>query len=571
MRGSTSMARFTEVCKRVGADQVLTEAAKHVARNQFNIARLPDMSSTYPVEVAAGVAALRLDDTTPTRSESILAALFEQTIAKDPNTAGTMKDGLRRQLMDDGRLTLERDEAIERGFKLAEQVARFSRVPRLYASKPDLPEQVFADAQEMALAMDNPRVAVIKTVEAMNRLRTWRNADERDPKEGQAILTLAEKMYKPLAEAINWCAASDKIGDYIFKYRQPEARREVKRQVEGRLGEGCYENESAIVDAGVKFLKAIVEHSLNRDKPASERVTVEVQGRIKQPASVHKKLEKKQAGNPAYGMDDMTDLLAFRVVIPADPTGVDASRNACYRVGEVVKSIFRPKMEHYQDYILDSSKPYESIHIVGQNNGQVDQRFNIPMPGELVGKQIEIQIRDTEMDRAAEVGAASHHGYKSGSQISLSYLERSEFVRRSMSKLNRGETPHDTPADSIFMVDREGRPHRMRHSASLMDAACTLNLQKGMYIRQVEFNGVTVDMDSPSAINAKIRNGDTVNLIPSSLDMTRPPAAQWLRRGLMKFDAARVAVMAAIGDEKFAATRAARRAGRNAKPSPGES
>ena len=571
MRGSTSMARFTEVCQRVKADTVLTEAAKHVARNQFNVARLPDMSSTYPVEVATGVATLRLDDTTPTRSESILASLFEQIIAKDPNSAGTMSDALRRHLGDAGRLTYERDQAITQGFKLADQVARFSRVPRLYASRPGLPDQVFVDAQEMALAMDNPRVAVIKTVEAMNRLRTWHKANDRDVKEGAAILTIAERLYKPLAEAINWSAASDQIGDYIFKYRQPVERREVKRKVEDRMGEGCYESEGAIIDAGVKLLKNIVEHSLNRGKPANERVDVEVQGRLKQPFSVHKKLQKKQAENPQYSMDDMTDLLAFRVVIPSDPAGENASRAMCYRVAEVVKSVFKPDMRHYADYISDGSKVYESLHVVGQTSGQIDPRFGMTMPGELVGKTIEIQVRDKAMDYEAEVGAASHRGYKTGKGIHWNYLERIEYVRQSLSRLNRGESVRETPSSEVFMVDREGQPHRQLRSASLMDAVFTLDAKKGMFTRNVDLNGVTVDMDSPSAINAKIQNGDMVRLITESHDASRPPAAHWLRRGIIKSEPARLAILTEIGKKRFSAVRSNRRVPRDAKPGPGES
>lgn len=568
---STCMSQFTKVCHNVKADAVLTEAAKLLARDRFNVARLPDMSSTYPIEVAIGVAALKLDDTSPTRSESILAALFEQTIAKDPNSAGTLSDALRKQLSEGGRLTLERDQAITQGFKLAEQVARFSRVPRLYASRPNLPEQVFADAQEMALAMDNPRVAVIKTVEAMNRLRSWHRANDRDPKEGQAILTLAEKLYKPLAEAINWRAASDKIGDYIFRYRQQDARREIKRQVEERMGEGCYESEAAILDAGVKVLKGIVEHSLNRDKPASERVTVEVQGRMKQPASVHKKLQKKQAEKPGYTLDDMTDLLAFRVVIPNDPTSEEASRQMCYRVAEVVKSVFKPDMRHYADYISDGSKVYESIHVVGQTNGQIDPRFGIAMPGELVGKVIEVQIRDTTMDHTAEVGAASHRGYKAGAEVSHTHLVRSEYVRRSLSKLNRGEVPRESPADEVFLVDREGQPHRIERLSSLMDAAFTLDPKKGMFVRQLEFNGVTVDMNSPIAADAKVKNGDMVQLVTDSVDTSKPPASFWLRRGVMKSVTARTVLLEQIGKSRIAATRAARRSMRSVKPGPGES
>lgn len=400
MSGSLSMAQLNKNCTSGGIDLVLVHAAATVAQEHFNKVRRSDMASTYPQEVAATVAVLKLDEATPTKAESVVAALFEQTLAVNPNSWGTMRDDLLSNLSRSDQLTLERKQAVDEAVRLADQIARFSRVPRLYASNKDLPDQIFQDAAEMALAMPNPRVAVIKTVEAMSRLRTWERVNDRDPKEAQNILTIAEKLYQPLAGGIGWKAAEATIEDYVFKYRQPEERKRVIQAVEEKMGEGFFGNEKEIVGASTKFIQRVVETTLNRDK-TSVPVEVSVHGRIKQPASVAKKI-----GIKGLDVDEMTDLLAFRVVLPGN------NPELCYQAANALLQVFKPKVDDYKDYIADPSKPYESLHLVGAVKHRANPNLGILIPGELQGKVVEIQIRDEVMDRAAEVGIANHLSYK---------------------------------------------------------------------------------------------------------------------------------------------------------------
>lgn len=405
MNGAVSAAQLSKVCTKNGIDLELVRAANVVALDFFGKGRSQDMTPTYPTEVAAPVAALRLDEATPTKAESVIAALFEQTVARSPHNAGTMREALLNKLEHGGLLTLERRAAVDEAFKLADQVARFSRVPRLYAANPALPDSVFQDAQEMALAMRNPRVALIKTVEAMNRLRTWERADERDPKEGLAILRIAEKLYQPMAVAVGWKEAADKIQDYIFEYRHPGERKKIVREVEEVMGEGFYNREKEIVSVGSGFIKTLLEVSFNKrlDGARSDapRIEIDVHGRAKHPASVHKKQRQK-----GYALGKMTDLLAFRVVLPG------ADKSDCYKALGVLQQVFMLKTEDFKDYIVDPTKPYESLHLVATIKDRINPNLGRTIPGELLGKVIEIQVRTQEMDHAAEVGIASHLAYK---------------------------------------------------------------------------------------------------------------------------------------------------------------
>jgi len=224
--------------------------------------------------------------------------------------------------------------------------------------------------------------------------------NDRDSKEAENILTIAEKLYQPLAGGIGWKAAEATIEDYVFKYRKPEERKKVIQTVEEKMGEGFFGNEKEIVGASTKFIQRVIETTLNKDKTGSP-IEVSVHGRIKQPASVAKKI-----GIKGLDVDEITDLLAFRVVVPGN------NPELCYQAANALLQVFKPKVDDYKDYIADPSKPYESLHLVGVVKNRANPNLGTLVPGELQGKLVEIQIRDEVMDRAAEVGIANHLSYK---------------------------------------------------------------------------------------------------------------------------------------------------------------
>lgn len=445
MNGAVSTAQLSKICTKNGIDVELVRAANVVALDFFGKGRPLDMASTYPTEVAAPVAALRLDEATPTKAESVIAALFEQTVARTPHNAGTMREALLNKLEHAGQLTLERREAVDKGFKLADQVARFSRVPRLYATNPDLPDSIFQDAQEMALAMGNPRVALIKTVEAMNRLRTLERANERDPKEGEAILRIAEKLYQPMAAAVGWKDAADKIQDYVFEYRHPGERKEIVRAVEDVMGEGFYAREKEIVSVASGFIQTILESSFKKAREndgGAPALAIDVHGRAKHPASVHKKLRQK-----GYGLDKMTDLLAFRVVLPGDDPA------DCYKALGVLQQVFRLQTADFKDYIVDPNKPYDSLHLVATVKDRINPNIGKTVPGELYGKVIEIQVRTQAMDHAAEVGIASHLAYKQHGGL----LAGNRFFQESVAQILReAEISQSPPVQVAGRLTQDG-------------------------------------------------------------------------------------------------------------------
>lgn len=684
MNGAVSTAQLSKICTKNSIDVELVRAANVVALDFFGKGRPLDMASTYPTEVAAPVAALRLDEATPTKAESVVAALFEQTVARTPHNAGTMREALLNKLEHAGALTLERREAVDNGFKLADQVARFSRVPRLYAANPALPDSVFQDAQEMALAMANPRVALIKTVEAMNRLRTWERANERDPKEGQAILRIAEKLYHPLAAAVGWKDAADRIQDYVFEYRHPGERKKIVRDVEEIMGEGFYSREKEIVSVGSGFIQTLLEASFNkaRDSARSDapRVEIDVSGRAKPLASVYQKQRLK-----GYPLENMTDLLAFRVILP----GTDKAD--CYKALGVLQQVFLLKTEDFKDYIVDPSKPYESLHLVATVKDRINPNLGKLVPGELQGKVIEIQVRTQEMDHAAEVGIASHLAYKqngvvlagnsflqkaaeriireagirdsavqvagrlvpvtsadivpsvsgqglvpefvvalprlnamerqivfsglaemfsldegaaiasdtrgtflakgalkpqglntdlpvptelSHGEVSLRltktmpeavnygaegwstltqaqpsvFMERVEVVRGALTALNAGKPMQALPPPKdIFVVREDGSPVRAPFGASLMDVAVAID-PLYVFLRKATVNGILVDLDSAAAKQLRVENGDALQIGRNATDASRTPDSAWLKKGVMKSEAARAAVQGIISE-----------------------
>lgn len=577
MRGCLSRARLDASCRPMGGDQgidlALVRVGAAVAQTFFDAkvikgnSALPPPPSTYPIENAASVALLRQDNATPTRAESVLAALVEQIIAYEPAKAEPMKQKIVELLQQNNALTDERVEAVDAAFKLASQVARISRMPRLFIENPDLPEQAIHDTREMALAMPDARALTIKLCEAMNRLRHFGNdtdaveklrlrekneaqhdmlkkrqtmAMSRHEKEALSVLTFAKKVYAPLAEAIGWDAAKAKIEDYIFAYEQPKARKDIITAVEAHMGEGFFDSGRELVASGTHFISQIVNKALNEGNPLEEPVKFSVQGRVKQPVSFWHKMEKKGYASVA----DVPDPLGFRIVLVGD------NLQRCYDVlNKALKRAFNIDPEHTEDHISSDKRPdYQSIHIVTGVKSEL-HRIAVDVPAELLGKKIEIQVRDEEMDRAAEIGKASHLGYKMGNALSANHTALMAQVRSDLAMCHAGKPMQGITTPDVFVLQPDGQPRRIKsgHPAGigLLDALAAIN-PGYIYARRVVLNGVSVAVDNPETTKIRIENGDSLKVDTDSINRRQPLAQGWYDAEVTTTELARAALAPAV-------------------------
>lgn len=577
MRGCLSRARLDASCKPMGGDQgidlALVRVAAAVAQTFFDAkaikghSALPPPPSTYPIENAASVALLRQDNATPTRAESVVAALVEQIIAYEPAKTEPMKQKMFDLLQQNNALTDERVEAIDAAFRLAAQVARISRMPRLFIENPDLPEQAIHDTLEMALAMPDARALTIKLCEAMNRLRHFGNdavaveklrlrekggvhndmlkkrqqkTMSRHENEALSVLTFAKKVYAPLAEAIGWDAAKAKIEDYIFAYEQPQARKDIITAVEAHMGEGFFDSGRELVASGTDFITQIVNKALNEGNPLEEPVRFIVQGRVKEPGSFWRKMHEKDYPSVA----DVLDTLGFRIILAGNnlPRCYDVLNRAIHRAFDI-------DPVHTEDHISSNKRPnYKSIHVGGGVKPEL-RRIAVEVPAELLGKKIEIQIRDEEMDRAAEIGKASHLGYKMGKALSDNHTALMAQVRSDLAMCRAGKPMQGIVTPDVFVLQPDGQPRRIKngHPAGigLLDALAAFETGY-IYARHVALNGVSVDVDSPEATKIRIENGDSLKVDTDSINRRQPLARGWYDAEVTTTELARAALAQAV-------------------------
>lgn len=117
---------------------------------------------------------------------------------------------------------------------------------------------------------------------------------------------------------------------------------------------------------------------------------VAIQRRAKHVAGVWRKMREKN-----LLLDEVHDLLAFRIVVP--------SQGNCYLALDTVHRLFEPEPFRFKDYIADpKANGYRSLHTsVRDRDGFV----------------FEVQIRTVDMHHAAEEGPASHWRYRASEAI----------------------------------------------------------------------------------------------------------------------------------------------------------
>ncbi|MEJ0062285.1 MAG: hypothetical protein WDO70_03560 [Alphaproteobacteria bacterium] len=411
LSGGASVGRLFDVCRDQGADLELVRAAARLASEMFDAGHRSDALPVHPREIAIGVAALDLDPRTPTRAESTVAALFEQIVARRPETADEIGRRLRANLTAAaGGLSLERSDAIDTALDIAGQVARAGQLSRQTAGN-EVSLLLLRNIQETVLSLPSESVAPIRIAATMRRLQILPRAGSA---EQEALLTAAERLDMPLAADIGWSQAHDAIQDSIFQRRAPNARHEIIQQVEARMGSGFYENGERIISEGTQYIEKLIREGAGPD--------VEVQGRLKQPGAIAGKMTRK-----AIPIEKMTDFLGFRIIVPGnDPAD-------CRLIAEILKQRFIFDDEHTRNYFKKddprTSKPYQALHHVGTPCETAD---GVEPPASLRGKMMEFQIRTETTHYNAEVGNASHRGYKEDLPLPASLRRRIESIRESL-------------------------------------------------------------------------------------------------------------------------------------------
>ncbi len=366
----------------------------------------------------------------------------------------------------------------EFGESVAHVVDGVTKLERVHFDSKEAQQAASVRKMMIAIAQD-ARVLIIKLSDRLHNMETiaslpaWKQ--ERTSQETLEI-------YAPLAHRLGMQELKQQLEDLAFAATSPKQYAELEAMVAARAPE----REVYIA----QLLGDIEERLRELDIKAS------VTGRQKHLYSIYGKMVVK---NLAF--DDIHDLVGLRVV-------VDSVRD-CYAALGSLHSAWKPVQGRFKDYIaMPKFNLYQSLHttVIGP-----------------LGKEVEVQIRTSEMHARAENGVAAHWGYKeTASDQEIAWLNRIiEFEQESDPSTFMTNLKTDLDQDEVFVFTPKGEVVELVLGATPVDFAFQIHTEVGQRCTGARVNGRLVPLDT------RLQSGDRVEVITSK-NPDAGPSKDWL-------------------------------------------
>ena len=462
------MTRQYELVERVlsyqpTADEALLNRAYVYAMkahgNQKRASGAPFFS--HPVEVAAILAEMRLDDAT------IATALLHDIIEDTDTTRGEIDALFGREIgtLVDGLTKIKKLDLVT---KKAEQAENFRKL--LLAISSDI------------------RVLLVKFADRLHNMRTL---DAIKPAKRKLIAEETMEIYAPLAGRMGMQWLREELEDHAFKALNPEAYATVV----GRLGILRTRNQGLIDEIAGALTGKLKE----------TKVPGFVAGREKKPYAIWSKMERKQ-----ISLEQLSDIYAFRIVVP--------EVEDCYRALSVVHTTWHAVPGRFKDYISNPKQnDYQSIHttIVGPRH----QRVELQIRTERMHSVAEYGVAAHALYKDVN----GSHGVKGviASQDSNAYRWLRHLVGTLLDSDNPEEFLEHTKLelfqDQVFCFTPKGRLIALPRGANPIDFAYAVHTGIGNTCVGAKING------RPMPLATELRNGDEVEIVCSKAQL--PPSA----------------------------------------------
>jgi len=331
--------------------------------------------------------------------------------------------------------------------------------------------------------VDDIRVVLVKLADRLHNMRTLEHLP---PEKRQWIAQETLEIYAPIAHRLGMGKVRGELEDLAFRYIEPEAHEEMKKEVETRrkVSEDFLAEVCAQVGAKMK------EHSI----PAR------ISGRIKRLYSIWQKLKRQH-----ITFDQVYDLLAIRII-------TDSVKN-CYAALGVIHNTWRPVPGRIKDFIaIPRPNFYQSLHtsVIGHQ-----------------GQPFEVQIRTEEMHRVAEEGIAAHWKYKDGQPTSKQDEERIAWLRQLVEwQQEMGDAGEflstlkvDLYPEEVYTFTPKGKVITLPREATPIDFAYAIHTEVGHHCVGAKVNGRIVPL------KYRLRNGDIVEIVTQA---NHSPSRDWL-------------------------------------------
>ncbi len=463
------MTRQYELVERVksyepDADEALLNRAYVYAMkahgNQKRASGAPFFS--HPLEVAAILAEMRLDDAT------IATALLHDTI-EDTGATRSEIDALFGAEIGSLVEGLTKIKKLDLVTKKAEQAENFRKL--LLAISSDI------------------RVLLVKLADRLHNMRTL---EHMKPGKRKVVAEETMDIYAPLAGRMGMQWLREELEDHAFRWLNPEAY-------------------AAVVDR-LKVLRARNQGLIDEIESAlttrlkEAKVSAVVAGREKKPYAIWSKMERKQ-----ISLEQLSDIYGFRIVVGDLAT--------CYRALAVVHTTWHAVPGRFKDYISNPKQnDYQSIHttIVGPRH----QRVELQIRTERMHSVAEYGVAAHTLYKDAANGSGAPQGVVP-SQDSNAY----RWLRHLVGMLLDGDNPEEFLEhtklelfqDQVFCFTPKGRLIALPRGANPIDFAYAVHTDVGNTCVGAKINGRSMPLVS------ELRNGDEVEIICSEAQV--PPSA----------------------------------------------
>jgi GTP pyrophosphokinase len=413
-------------------EQLLNRAYVYAMRAHGSQTRASgDPYFTHPLEVAAILTDLRLDDAT------IIAAVLHDTIEDTEAT---------------------RDE-IDRLFgpEIGRLVDGLTKIKRL-----DLVSKKAAQAEnfrKLLLAIsEDVRVLLVKLADRLHNMRTLHYVP---PSKRARIAEETLDIYAPLAGRMGMQELRDELEDLSFRVLMPEAYATVVQ----RLQELRTRNEALIERIAQEL----------QQKVAAQGIKAEVSGREKKPFSIWKKMERK-----GLAFEQLSDIYAFRIMVN---TVAD-----CYRALGAVHVNYATVPGRFKDYIsTPKQNEYSSIHttIVGPGSQRVELQIRTHEMHAIAefGIAAHAAYKDAALGETREASEASAYQWLRRTMELLAEGDSpEEFLENTKLELFH---------DQVFCFTPKGRLIALPRGATPIDFAYAVHTSVGNQAVGCKINGRT--------------------------------------------------------------------------------
>ena len=276
---------------------------------------------THPVEVAAILTEMRLDD------QTIATALLHDTIEDTRST--------------------HRELAEQFGKEIAELVEGVTKLTNLELSS--LESKQAENFRKLFMAMSKDlRVILVKLADRLHNMRTIKYmAPEKRAQKARETMDI----FAPLAGRMGMQWMRDELEDLAFAVLNPDGRKSIMRRFIALQQETGDVVEKITHDIKTELAKA--------------RIKAEVAGRAKKPYSIWRKMQEKE-----LSFARLSDIYGFRILTD--------SEDDCYRVLGVLHRRWRAVPGRFKDYISQpKSNGYRSIHttVSGRDGKRVEMQI----------------------------------------------------------------------------------------------------------------------------------------------------------------------------------------------------